>query len=73
MTGKTLLTYEMTYLNGVLDMCVDCFAPLPNEITATWNFSLCSLLLDYIQNEQQKRLDFHCPKKTLIALNGKMS
>ena len=25
-----------------------------------WNGGLCSLLLDYIQNEQVKRLDFDC-------------
>ena len=51
----------MIYPNGVLDMCVDCFAPLPKEIRAKWNGGLCSLLLDYIQNEQEKRLNFHCP------------
>ena len=59
-TNKILLTYEMSYPHGVLYMFVDCFASLPKEIRATWNGGLCSLLLDYIQNEQVKRLDFDC-------------
>ena len=59
-TNKILLTYEMSYPNGVLDMFVDCFASLPKEIRAKRNGGLCSLLLDYIQNEQVKRLDFDC-------------
>ena len=48
-TNKILLTYEISYPYGVLDMFV-----------AKWNGGLCSLLLDYIQNEQVKRLDFDC-------------
>ena len=48
-TNKILLTYEISYPHGVLDMFV-----------AKWNGGLCSLLLDYIQNEQVKRLDFDC-------------
>ena len=59
-TYKILLTYEMSYPHGVLDMFVDCFASIPKEIRAMWNGGLCSLLLDYIQNEQVKRLDFDC-------------
>ena len=47
--NKILLTYEISYPHGVLDMFV-----------AKWNGGLCSLLLDYIQNEQVKRLDFDC-------------
>ena len=46
--------------HGVLDMFVDCFSSLPKEIRAKWNGGLCSLLLDYIQNEQVKRLNFDC-------------
>ena len=48
-TNKILLTYEISYPHGVLDMFV-----------AKWNGGLCSLLLNYIQNEQVKRLDFDC-------------
>ena len=59
-TSKILLTYEMSYPHGVLDMFVDCFASLPKEIRAKWNGGLCGLLLDYIQNEQVKRLDLDC-------------
>ena len=59
-TNKILLTYEMSYPHGVLDMFVDCFASLPKEIRAKWNGGLCSLLLDYIQNERVKRLDLDC-------------
>ena len=59
-TNKFLLTYEMSYLHGVLDMFADCFSSLPKEIRAKWNGGLCSVLLDYIQNEQVKRLDFDC-------------
>ena len=59
-TNKILLTYKMSYLHRVLDMFVDCFSSLPKEIRARWNGGLCSLLLDYIQNEQVKRLDFVC-------------
>ena len=33
-TNKILLTYEMSYPHGVLDMFVDCFASLPKEIRA---------------------------------------
>ena len=55
----------MTYPNGVLDMYVDCFATPPKEIRAKWNGGLCGLLLDYIQNEQEKRLDFHCPTEDI--------
>ena len=50
-TYKILLTYEMSYPHGVLDMFVDCLASIPKEIRAMWNGGLCSLLLDYIQNE----------------------
>ena len=57
-TNKFLLTYEMSYLHGVLDMLVDCFSSLPKEIRAKWNGGLCGVLLDYIQNEQVERLDF---------------
>ena len=59
-TNKLLLTYEMSYPHGILDMFIDCFSSLPKEIRGKWNGSLCSLLLDYIQNEQVKRLDFDC-------------
>ena len=59
-TNKILLTYEMSYPHGVLDMFVDCIASLPKEIRAKWNGGLCSLLLHYIQNEQVKRLDLDC-------------
>ena len=59
-TNKFRLTYEMSYPHGVLDMFVDCFSSLSKEIRAKWNGGLCSLLLDYIQNEQVKRLDFDC-------------
>ena len=59
-TNKILLTYEMSYPQVVLDMFVDCFASPPKEIRAKWIGGLCSLLLDYIQNEQVKRLDFDC-------------
>ena len=59
-TNKIMLTYEMSYPHRVLDMFVDCFASLPKEIRAKWNGGLCSLLLDYIQNEQVKGLDFDC-------------
>ena len=48
-TNKILLTYEIIYPHGVLDM----FVP-------KWNGGLCSLLLYYIENEQVKRLDFDC-------------
>ena len=58
--NKILLTYEMSYPHGVLDMFVDCFASPPKEIRAKWNGGLCSLLLDYIQNEQIKRFNFDC-------------
>ena len=75
-TNKILLTYEMTYPHGVLDMFLDCFTSLPKEIRAKWNSVLCSLLLDYIQNEQVKWLDFDCSiqdidhfKKQDIELN----
>ena len=57
-TNKFLLTYEMSYPHGVLGMFVNCFSSLPKEIRAKWNGSLCSLLLDYIQNEQVKRHNF---------------
>ena len=50
-TNKILLIYEMRYPHGVLDMFVDCLTSLPKEIGAKWNGGLCSLLLDYIQNE----------------------
>ena len=50
----------MSYPHGVLDMFVDSFSSLPKEIRAKWNGELCSFLLDYIQNEQVKRLDFDC-------------
>ena len=59
-TNKILLTYEMSYPHGFLGMFVDCFASLPKEIRAKWNGGLCSLLLDYIQIEQVKRLDLDC-------------
>ena len=59
-TNKILLTYEMNYPLGVLDIFVDYFASLPKEIRVKWNGGLCSLLLDYMQNEQVKRLDFDC-------------
>ena len=59
-TNKILLTYEMSYPHGVLDMFVDCFASPPKEIRAKWIGGLCSLLLDYIQKGQVKRLDFVC-------------
>ena len=59
-TNKLLLAYEMSYPHEVLHMFVDCFSSLPKEIGAKWNGGLCSLLLDYIQNEQVKRLDFDC-------------
>ena len=50
-TNKILLIYEMRYPHGVLDIFVDCLISLPKEIGAKWNGGLCSLLLDYIQNE----------------------
>ena len=59
-TNKILLTYKMSNPHRVLDMFVDCFSSLPKEIRVRWNGGLCSLLLDYIQNEQVKRLDFVC-------------
>ena len=59
-TNRLLLTYEMSYPHGILDMFIDCFSSLPKEVRGKWNGSLCSLLLDYIQNEQVKRLDFDC-------------
>ena len=59
-TDNFQLTYEMSYPHRVLDMFVDCFSSLSKEIRAKWNGGLCSLLLDYIQNEQMKRLDFDC-------------
>ena len=59
-TNKLLLNYEMSYPHGVLDTFVDCLSSLPKEIRAKWNGDPCSLLLDYIQNEQVKRLDFDC-------------
>ena len=75
-TNKFRLTYEMSYPHGVLDMFVDCFSSLSKEIRAKWNDGLCSLLLDYIQNEQVKRLDFDCSmqdinrfKKQVIELS----
>ena len=57
-TNKILLTYEMSYPHGVLDMFIDCFASPPKEIRVKWIGGLCNLLLDYTQNEQVKRLDF---------------
>ena len=59
-TNKILLTYEMSYPHEVLDMFVDCFASPSKEIRAKWIGGLCSLLLDYIQKGQVKRLDFDC-------------
>ena len=59
-TNKFLFTYEMSYPCRVLDMFVDCFSSFPKEIRAKWNGDLCSLLLDYIQNEQVQRFDFDC-------------
>ena len=55
-----MLTYETSYLHGVLDMFVHCFPSLPKEIRAKWNGGLCRLLLDYIENEQVKRFNFDC-------------
>ena len=57
---KILLTYEMSYSHAVLDMFVDCFSSLSKEIRAKMNGGLCSPLLDYIQNEPVRRLDFDC-------------
>ena len=57
---KILLTYEMSYPHAVLDMFVDCFTSLSKEIRAKMNGGLCSPLLDYIQNEPVRRLDFDC-------------
>ena len=57
-TNKLLLTYEMSYPHEVLGMFVDCFSSFPKEVRVKWNGGLCSLQLDYIQNEQVKRLDF---------------
>ena len=57
---KILLTYEMSYSHAVLDMFVDCFTSLSKEIRAKMNGGLCSPLLDYIQNEPVRRLDFDC-------------
>ena len=81
-TKKLLLTYEMSYHppsppsspppHEVLDMFVDCFSSLPKEIRAKWNGGLCSLLLDYIQNEQVKRLDFDCSMQDIIASKSKV-
>ena len=59
-TNKFLFTYEMSYPRRVLDMFVDCFSSFPKEIRAKRNGDLCSLLLDYTQNEQVQRLDFDC-------------
>ena len=56
----------------VLDMFVDCFSSLPKEIRVKWNGGLCSLLLDYIQNEQVKRLDFDCSMQDIIASKSKV-
>ena len=53
-TNKLLLTYEMSYPHGVLDMFVDSFSSLPKEIRAKWNGELCSLLLDYKSSGDQK-------------------
>ena len=57
---KILLTYEMSYPHALLDMFVDCFKSLSKEIRAKMNGGLCSPLLDYIQNEPVRRLDFDC-------------
>ena len=57
---KILLTYEMSYPHAALDMFVDCFTSLSKEIRAKMNGGLCSPLLDYIQNEPVRRLDFDC-------------
>ena len=57
---KILLTYEMSYPHALLDMFVDCFTSLSKEIRAKMNGGLCSPLLDYIQNEPVRRLDFDC-------------
>ena len=59
-TNKLLLTYEMSCPREVLDISVDCFSSLLKEVRAKWNGGLCSFLLDYIQNEQVKRLEFDC-------------
>ena len=59
-TDKILLTYEMSYPHAVLDMFVDCFSSLSKEIRAKLNGGLCNPLLDYIQNEPIRRLDFDC-------------
>ena len=59
-TNKILLTYEMIYPHRVLDMLVGCFASLAKEIGGKQNGGLCSLVLDYIQNEHVKRLDSNC-------------
>ena len=48
----------MSYPHEVLDMFVDCYLSFPKEVRAKWNGGLCSLLLDYIQNEQVRRIDF---------------
>ena len=71
-TNKLLLTYEMSYPHEVSDMFVDCFSSLPKEIRVKWNCGLCSLLLDYIQNGQVKRLDFDCSMQDIIASKSKI-
>ena len=47
-------------------MFVDCFSSLLKEIRVKWNCGLCSLLLDYIQNGQVKRLYFDCSMQDII-------
>ena len=59
-TNKILLTYEISYPHGVLGMFV-----------AKWNGGLYSLLLDYIQNEQVKRLDFYCSIQDINRFKSK--
>ena len=36
--NKILLTYEISYPHGALDILLDCFLSLPKDITAKWNF-----------------------------------
>ena len=35
--NKILLTYEISYPHGVLEILLDCFSSLPKYITAKWN------------------------------------
>ena len=57
-SNKLLLQSGMDFPHGVIETFTNCFSALSGEVRKKWNGGLCELLLEYILNEQVKRLDF---------------